>query len=69
MATNDRPESEFPHSIGKPATRALVEAGYTRVEQLNGVSEKTILSLHGVGPKAIKILKAVMIEKGLSFSE
>ena len=69
MTKNDRPESELPHSIGKPATQALVLAGYSRIEQLHGVSEKEIKQLHGIGANAIKTLKAVMTEKGLSFSK
>ncbi len=60
-------ESDLPAKIGIPARRALAGAGYTRLEQLTRASEAELISLHGVGPKAIKILRAALSEKGLSF--
>jgi DNA-directed RNA polymerase alpha subunit len=60
------PENSFP-KIGKPAERALLAAGYTRLEQLAKVSEKDLLNLHGMGPKALGILKEALKAKGLSF--
>lgn len=65
---NDQPESNFP-KIGAPATRALAQAGYTRLEQLPQVSAAELLKLHGVGPKAIGILRLALHEKGLSFAD
>jgi pimeloyl-ACP methyl ester carboxylesterase len=62
-------EHDFPKSIGRPATNALLAAGYTRLEQLARVREVDIKQLHGVGRKAIKILRAELAEKGLSFSD
>lgn len=53
--------------IGAPATRALASIGVTTVEQLAAYSEKEILALHGVGPKAIRILRPVMEEMGVTF--
>lgn len=66
---DDQPESDFPKSIGHPATDALVAAGYTRLEQLTRVTERDIKQLHGVGPKAITILRATLAEQGLSFAK
>ncbi|MCM3611647.1 helix-hairpin-helix domain-containing protein [Planococcus sp. MERTA32b] len=62
-------ENDFPKGVGKPATRALIEAGYTKVEQLKDATEKEILELHGVGPKAIKVLKQELASKGLEFKK
>lgn len=59
-------ESDFP-PIGKPARRALDYAGYHRLEQLTAVSEQEILALHGVGPKAVRLLRDALAEKGWSF--
>ncbi len=56
----------FPN-IGNPARRALEHAGYTGLEQLPGLSEKELLELHGVGPKAVDILRVALAERGLSF--
>lgn len=53
--------------IGKPATGALATVGIDQVEQLTGVTKANLANLHGVGPKAIKILEEYMLELGLSF--
>ena len=58
--------SAFP-KIGAPATRALEAAGYTRLEQLTKISEAELGQLHGMGPKALGILRETLKEKGLSF--
>lgn len=58
-------DTDFPKT-SKPAERALISAGYTRLEQLSGVSEKELLKLHGMGPKAIRILKEALKERGMS---
>lgn len=59
----------FPKAIGNPARRALEHAGYTRLEGLSGVSEQVLLKLHGVGPKALEVLRTALAERGLSFKE
>jgi len=69
MSQQDEPKTDFPKSIGRPATGALLAAGYTRLEQLTQVREADIKRLHGVGPKAIKILRETLAEKGLSFAD
>jgi len=51
-----------------PASRALTAAGYTRLSQLTQVSEAELRSLHGMGPKAIRILREALAEQGLSFA-
>ena len=66
-AQHEEPEHDFLKGIGRPATSALLVAGYTRLEQLTKVSERDIKRLHGVGPKAIDILRATLAEKGWSF--
>jgi predicted flap endonuclease-1-like 5' DNA nuclease len=66
---NHEPESELPRSIGAPARRALAAAGYTRLVQLTSVSEAELLRLHGVGPKAIRLLREALAARGLAFAE
>jgi DNA-directed RNA polymerase alpha subunit len=61
-------ESDLP-KISKPATRNLTNAGFTRLEQFTKVTEADILKLHGVGPKAVRILNEALKEKGLSFAK
>jgi hypothetical protein len=42
--------------IGRPATGGLIDAGYTSIDDLpEELSE--LASLHGVGPKAIRLLE------------
>lgn len=55
--------------IGSPATQALLSIGIASLEEVAAYSEKELLDLHGVGPKAIRILKDVMKEKGMSFKK
>jgi len=58
----------FP-KIGAPATRALTAAGYTRLEQLTAVTEAELGKLHGMGPKALGLLRAALAEQGRTFAE
>ncbi|MEU8086794.1 helix-hairpin-helix domain-containing protein [Micromonospora sp. NPDC049101] len=51
--------------IGAPATRALHAAGYTTLRQLAGVPRSELANLHGMGPKALGILQAVLEEHNL----
>lgn len=51
--------------IGRPAAQALAQIGVRNVEQLSDYTEAEILALHGVGPKAIRILRPAMEEMGV----
>jgi predicted flap endonuclease-1-like 5' DNA nuclease len=66
---SEGPETDFPRQIGRPATGALAVAGYTRLEQLTQVTEAELLKLHGVGPKAIRILRETLEAQGMSFAK
>jgi hypothetical protein len=57
--------TEFPRTIGGPATRALVQRGWTTYEQLSRVTRRELLALHGVGPKAVRILEAELAQRCL----
>ena len=58
------PLEELPR-IGAPATRALQLAGYTRLDQLAGVPRASLAALHGVGPRALRIIGEALAEHGL----
>ena len=60
-------EADFPRSIGNPARRALEHAGYTNLKELTKVSEAELGQLHGMGPKALGILRETLEAKGSSF--
>lgn len=66
IAKPKQQESGFP-KIGASATRALHNAGYKRLEQLTKVSQAELAKLHGIGPKALGILKEALKAKGLNF--
>jgi GNAT superfamily N-acetyltransferase len=60
------PETDFPKGIGAPARRALVGAGYSRLNQLAGVPVTELKQLHGMGPKALRVLQEALEEAGQS---
>ena len=70
MATKsiDKQGSDIPTKIGQPALRALQSVGYSKLMQLTKVSEAELGRLHGMGPKALRILREALEAKGLSFA-
>ena len=58
---------DLPRSIGNPATRALVGAGITTLDQVAERTTAELLALHGVGPRAIRILEEALAAKGRLF--
>jgi len=60
--------SDIPTGIGAPARRALASAGYTSLAQLAGAREADLLALHGMGPKAMRILREALAERGRGFA-
>ena len=47
----------LPTALGRPAVRAFEAAGFRTLGDLDRISEAALLALHGVGPRAIKILR------------
>lgn len=56
----------LPRGIGAPATRALNGAGYSTLNSLADVPVEQLRKLHGVGPKALRIVQEEMASVGLS---
>lgn len=63
------PVSNLPLTMGKPALRALAAAGISKLEELSAISEKELLILHGMGPKAIRIIKEELEKKGMMLAK
>lgn len=61
--------TELTPRIGMVARRELALHGYIRYEQLPAVTASTLLRIHGVGPKAIRILADELEAQGLAFAE
>jgi DNA-directed RNA polymerase alpha subunit len=51
--------------IGAPATRALKAAGYSSLRQLASVPRSDLAQLHGMGPKALRIIEEELEQHGL----
>jgi len=54
-------------AIGAPARRALHAAGITRLTHVADRTEGDLAALHGVGPRAIGLLRQALEARGLSF--
>ena len=67
MTEEDQQKSNLPVGLAAPAQRALAAAGITRLEQLASFSEAELLKLHGMGPKALALLRQTLAAKGLSY--
>ena len=68
VSTRNLPEDafspEFPRDMGRPANAALVSQGVTTIAQVANMTERELLALHGVGPKAVAILRAELEKQG-----
>lgn len=64
MATESR--GEWPKGVSAPAVRALNGAGYTELRQLAGVRASDLGKLHGMGPKALRVIQEALRTQGLS---
>ena len=60
---------DLPSGIRRPAHRALVHAGYLNLEQISKLRASELGRLHGVGPKAIGIIRQALDARGLSLKE
>jgi predicted flap endonuclease-1-like 5' DNA nuclease len=60
-------ETEVPRSIGNVARRELAAHGLTRFAQLAERSERELLEIHGIGPKAVRILREELSSRGMAF--
>ncbi|MEU4620411.1 DNA-binding protein [Actinoplanes sp. NPDC023801] len=70
MSTRDVPAQigDLP-PIGRPANSAMLEAGITTLTQVAARSRRELLAMHGVGPRAIRILEAALTARGLAFAD
>ena len=59
--------SAFPAGLSGPALRALAHAGIRSMTQLAKHTEQEIATLHGMGPKGIRVLKRALATQGRHF--
>lgn len=53
--------------LSAPASRALLNANLTKIEHLKRITEKQLLSLHGMGPSSLPIIKKAMKKCKVNF--
>ena len=64
-----RPVGDLPNEIGKTAARELALSGITSLDQVARHSPEELLAIHGVGPKAIRILGEALAAQGRGFKD
>ena len=64
-----RAQNDFPDKLSAPALRALLGAKITTLSKLSEFTEQEVLELHGMGPNAMKRLKAAMRARRLTFKK
>ena len=58
-------DDDLPASLGRPALGALRAAGIGRLSEVARRREEELLALHGVGPKAVRLLRSELAGRGL----
>jgi hypothetical protein len=64
---SDAIKDGFPPGIGRPALRALAAASYTHLDQLTQAREAELPALHGMGPKAMGIIRDALTSRKKRF--
>lgn len=67
--SDETPGGGLPRSLGKPAKRALSNAGIRNLDQLTDMTESEVLELHGMGQKALGQLRLSLADRGKSFAD
>lgn len=58
------PNEEMFVGLAAPARRALIAAGYRRIEHFTKLTEDALLRLHGMGPNALAQIRRTLKAKG-----
>jgi hypothetical protein len=64
-----RPVGDLPNEIGKTAAREFSNNRITSLERGARHSRDELLAIHGVGPKAIRILEGALAGEGLGYKD
>ena len=64
-SARDPAPDDLPFTPTAPARQAFALVGLTRLDQFAGRSQRELLAIHGVGPKAIRLLNAALAARGL----
>jgi len=61
--------SAFPPGVSGPALRALNAAGVRSMSDLTRWTEADVAALHGMGPKALAVLRSALADAGRTFRD
>jgi hypothetical protein len=62
-------QAAFPRGVSGPALRALASVGVRSVAELSRWSEADLAALHGMGPKALAVLREAVEADGGRFRD
>jgi hypothetical protein len=68
-ALTDSIKHNLPAGLARPALRALAGAGITRTAHFKKITEAELKQLHGMGPKAIELIRQALADAGLAFRQ
>jgi len=60
---------DFLALLSSPARNALLHYQIDTIEKLSALTEKEVLSLHGIGKASLPILRKSLAERGLTFKQ
>ena len=63
---SDELYGDLPPSVASPARRALTAAGYRKIAELDGASVADLRKLHGMGPRAVRLIEDMLQTEGMS---
>lgn len=63
------PRGDFPATMGRVASRELAANGVHTLKQVTKYTEKELLAIHGVGPKAVSIIKEELAKMKLHLKQ
>ena len=66
-ALTDSIKDALPAGLPRPALRALALAGILRTAHFTKITEAELAQLHGMGPKALDLIRKALTEQGLQF--
>ncbi|RKL65179.1 hypothetical protein CR203_22215 [Salipaludibacillus neizhouensis] len=62
-------ESDFLSKLSSPARNALDQEGINTLQKLSKYTEKEILTIHGIGPASLPVMRTLLDEASLSFKK
>ena len=60
---------EFLNKLSNPAKNSLLHEGINDFDKLSALTEKELLSIHGIGPKSLPVVRECLAQEGLKLKE